>query len=60
MVLGIYRMAAIFMSKASNKEYSAPTIIVIPYIETQGPHSIGTWTLRGCCWDADRSALLEG
>ena len=32
-------------SKHLNTEYLAQTIFIIPYIETQSPHSICTWTL---------------
>ena len=34
------------MCKYSNEEYLAQTIFRIPYIATQSPHHIGTWTLR--------------
>ena len=33
-------------SKYLNNEYFAQTISTMPYIETQSPHCIGTWTLR--------------
>ena len=32
-------------SKAPNEKYLAPTIIIIPYIEVQSPHCVGTWIL---------------
>ena len=34
-------------SKASNEKYLAPTLVVNPYIETQSPPYLLTWTLRG-------------
>ena len=33
-------------SKDLNDEYLAQIKIIIPYIETQSPHHISTWTLR--------------
>ena len=32
-------------SKASNKEYLAKAILVIPYCQTQNPRHVGIWTL---------------
>ena len=33
-------------SKYLNQDYSSPTILIIPNIESQRPHYIGTWTVR--------------
>ena len=41
-------------SKASNKEYLAPTIVRNPYLHIQSPHYTGTWTLR----DIDSSSSV--
>ena len=47
-------------SKDSNKKVLAKTRTIIPYIETQSLHCIGTWTLREMVFGKRFLRPLEG